>query len=274
MSMPTPAALLAVTALSTSFVAEPPAESRRAQVRLLAETLGVQPSGEHWVGLHVTLQPGWHTYWANPGDSGEPARIKWTLPPGMVGGDIVWPSPHRLANPPFADFGYEREVLLLVPIRTAGLRVAAATLEADVRLLVCKDVCVPERTRLTLTLPVEPRPQKRPDVEPLFTAARRRVPREPPPTWRLRAEARERHVILTIETAQPPSAVEFFPARPLEIRHAAPQPFRRTPNGASLTIEIDERRREPPPRLAGILVIDHDQSVTVDVTVRFERPLE
>jgi thiol:disulfide interchange protein DsbD len=265
--------LILAVMLCPAIAGQAPSDTRRAEVRLVAETQGVQPSGVLWLGLHVTLRQGWHTYWANPGDSGEPARIKWTLPPGMTSGDIVWPAPHRLPNPPFMDFGYEREVLLLVPIRTDGLRARSATLEADVRLLVCKDVCVPEHSTVTLTLPVEEHPRKDSDVEPLFAAAKRRVPTKPPQSWRLRAEAGESSVILTIETRKPPSAVEFFPARPLEFRHAAAQPFRRTPAGASLTIEVDERRREPPPRVTGILVIDHDRSVTVDVPVRFARPL-
>lgn len=266
-------AALMVATVSTPFTAEPPTADRRAEVRLLAEMQSVQPSGELWVGLHVELRPGWHTYWTNPGDSGEPVRIDWKLPPGIVTGDIVWPAPHRLPNPPFMDFGYENEVLLLIPIRTADLRrTASVTLEADLRLLVCKDICVPERSTVAITLPVSRIPQKRSDVEPLFAAARRRVPRAPPVSWRLRAQARDRTVIMTIDTEQPPHAIEFFPLRPLEIRHAAPQPVRRSPAAVSLTLEIDERRREPLSHLSGVLVIDQEHSVTVDVPVLAERP--
>jgi DsbC/DsbD-like thiol-disulfide interchange protein len=257
--------------LSTAFAAEPPAGGRRAELRLLAEMRAVPASGTSWVGLHVALRPGWHTYWTNPGDSGESVRITWKLPSGMVPGDIVWPAPHRFANPPFMDFGYEGEVLLLIPITTADLaRTASVSLEADVRLLVCKDVCVPERSTVTITLPVSQMPEKRPEVEPLFAEARRRVPRPPPASWRLRALARDRSVILTIDTGQPPRAIEFFPLRPLEIRHAAPQAYRRVSTGASLTLEVDERRRESPSRLTGVLVIDHEEPVTVDVPVSGE----
>ena len=260
------AVLTAAAAGSVASAADPPA--RRATVTLQPEMTGVRPSDTAWVGLHVALLPGWHTYWINPGDSGAPARVDWKVPPGVAAGDIVWPAPHRLSNPPFVDFGYEGNVLLLVPITTSDLgRLASVSLEADVRLLVCKDVCVPERSTVTITLPVSRSPQKRPDAEPLYSAARRRVPGAPPASWRLQAQAREGRVVLTVDAAPPPLAIEFFPLRPLEIRHAALQPYRRLPQGASLTLEVDERRREPPPRLTGVLVLDDERSVAVDIPV-------
>jgi thiol:disulfide interchange protein DsbD len=262
--------LLAVAALPATATAED-TPMRRAEVRLLSETTGVKPSGSIWVGLHVKLQPGWHTYWINPGDSGAPARVEWTLPAGVTAGEIAWPAPHRLSNPPFADYGYEGEVLLLVPIATPDAAPGSSvSLKADVRLLVCKDVCIPERTTVAVAVPVTGSPQSQTDLQAQFSAARRRVPGPPPSSWRLHAESRDRRVILAIETAEPPRAMEFFPLRPLEIRHAAPQPFRRRPAGATLTLEVDERLREPPARLTGVLVVDREQAVTVDVPVRSE----
>jgi thiol:disulfide interchange protein DsbD len=259
------AAVLAALA-ATAFADEPP--PRRAEVTLVSETAGAPPSGSFWVGLQVALRPGWHTYWINPGDSGAPARVTWTLPPGVVAGDIVWPAPHRLPNPPFVDFGYEDRVLLLVPLEVSKLdRGGSLSLAADVRLLVCRDVCVPERSAVTLTLPVRPSPETRTDVQGLFAAARRRVPGAPPASWSIGAEARDRTVILTIEGTPAPRALEFFPLRPLEIQHAAPQPYRRLPQGGSLTLDVDERRREPPSRLTGVLVHDDARSVAVDVPV-------
>ena len=77
-----------------------------------------------------------------------------------------------------------------------------------------------------------------------------------------------REAVLAIETAEPPRAMEFLPLRPLEIRHAAPQPFRRRPAGAALTLDAVERLREPPARLTGVLVVDREQAVTVDVARR------
>ena len=52
---------------------------------------GVAPGQPLWVGLSITHQPEWHTYWKNPGDSGRPTELAWTLPPGLDAGEIAWP---------------------------------------------------------------------------------------------------------------------------------------------------------------------------------------
>jgi len=258
--------------VAAPLYAEEP-RSRRSDVRLLSEATGAQSSGTFWVGLHVALQQGWHTYWVNPGDSGAPPRIQWTLPPGAVAGDIVWPAPHRMSNPPFADFGYENEVLLLVPITTSALPIGQSlTLAADVRVLVCKDICVPERSSVSLSLPVSRSPTPHAEVEPLFTAARQRAPGSPPSSWRMHAGMRDRSVVLSIDAADPPGKVEFFPLRPVEIQNAAAQKYARLSHGVSLVLQVDERRKDPPARLTGVLVADGTRAFTLDVPIDTQPP--
>ncbi len=63
------------------------------------------------VGLYFKLEPGWHIYWKNPGDAGEPPHIQWTLPKGITVGPMQFPAPKRLPLGPLMDFGYEDEVL-------------------------------------------------------------------------------------------------------------------------------------------------------------------
>ena len=41
---------------------------------------GVAPGQPLWLGLQITHQPEWHTYWKNPGDSGLPTQFEWKLP--------------------------------------------------------------------------------------------------------------------------------------------------------------------------------------------------
>ena len=62
-------------------------------------------------GLYFKLEQGWHVYWKNAGDSGEPPRIRWTLPAGITAGALEFPPPSRLPLGPLMDFGYENEVL-------------------------------------------------------------------------------------------------------------------------------------------------------------------
>ena len=73
-------------------------------------------------GLYFKLEPGWHVYWRNPGDSGEPPHIHWTLPSGLTASPMQFPAPKRLPLGPLMDFGYEDEVLF--PFRFDVAKVA------------------------------------------------------------------------------------------------------------------------------------------------------
>ncbi|MBP6375864.1 MAG: protein-disulfide reductase, partial [Giesbergeria sp.] len=76
---------------STSVVTTP-----RVRAELVADApQGVAPGQPLWLGLQITHQPGWHTYWKNPGDSGLPTELRWTLPAGVDVGDIAWPVPQK-----------------------------------------------------------------------------------------------------------------------------------------------------------------------------------
>jgi DsbC/DsbD-like thiol-disulfide interchange protein len=69
-----------------------------------------------WVGLQLQHQPEWHTYWKNPGDSGLPTQLDWTLPAGIEAGEIAWPVPKKIPVGTLANYGYEGNVLLPVPL--------------------------------------------------------------------------------------------------------------------------------------------------------------
>src|ERR1700720_2790129 len=89
-------------------------------LELIGENQWVTPGHEFFLGLHFQLEKGWHIYWINPGDSGEPPRVKWQLPAGLTAGAMEWPAPRRLGTSNIVDFGYEDAVTLVVPLRAAS----------------------------------------------------------------------------------------------------------------------------------------------------------
>ena len=159
-------ALLAALCLvhTASSVATPlaaPSVVSTAHVR--AELLAFAPEGVAagqtiWVGLQLKHQPDWHTYWKNPGDSGLPTTLAWTLPPEVSAGDMAWPLPHKIAIGTLANYGYEGTVLLPVPLRISPAFKPLATESLLLRLkaswLVCRQECVPEEAEFSLRLPV------------------------------------------------------------------------------------------------------------------------
>src|SRR5882724_5980594 len=124
-------------------------------VELVAEHNSIQPGRDFQVGLKFQLEKGWHIYWTNPGDAGQPPRVTWDLPAGMSAGAILWPYPKPLSAFSAVDFGYEDEVTLLVPMQAnVSLKPATTNLNADLKLIVCQDVCIPGKAKLSLSLPV------------------------------------------------------------------------------------------------------------------------
>src|SRR6202166_3514402 len=84
----------AALALSGSAVA-----TANVKARLVSEASAIAPGQSFWVALELNIRDGWHTYWRNPGDSGQATTLAWTLPAGVTAGDIVWAPPHRFDLP-------------------------------------------------------------------------------------------------------------------------------------------------------------------------------
>ncbi len=108
------------------------------------------------LGLKIEHQPHWHTYWKNPGDSGLPTTLAWTLPAGVQAGDIQWPTPKKLPIGPLLNYGYEGTLLLPVAVTLpADFKAEALDVTLHAEWLVCKDVCIPESGDFALRLPAQ-----------------------------------------------------------------------------------------------------------------------
>lgn len=133
-----------------------PVRTEHVTAELVARDAGVAPGQSVTVGLRLQHIPHWHTYWRNPGDSGLPTTLTWTLPPGAKAGDIQWPAPKRLPIGPLVNYGYEGDLLLPLRLTAPADAQPGSTLQlqATANWLVCNDVCIPESAELKLALPV------------------------------------------------------------------------------------------------------------------------
>ena len=125
------------------------------QVKLVLSAETAKPGDTIWAGVDMKMEPGWHTYWKNPGAAGLPTKIAWQLPPGVTAGQIQWPLPEKLPPIEVTTYGYENEVMLLVPLTietNSNLPEGQVTVKADVSWLECKDVCIPASQTVETTL--------------------------------------------------------------------------------------------------------------------------
>ena len=224
------------------------------RVELISESAGIEPGGHVWVGLRKRIAPGWHTYWINPGDSGEPATIEWTLPAGFEASDIVWPHPERIPVDPAMSFGYSNEVVLLARI-SAPRDVAPgsrAHLRAQVSWLVCEKICIPEEARVELSLPVVAgAPPPDPRGAPLIAEARRAVPGPSPwpASFSAKPGASSSRSARAASTAIASPTCGSFPRNGAPIEHAAPQEVAVRDDGMTIRLA----RGPLPDALAGSL---------------------
>ncbi|MDD2843928.1 MAG: protein-disulfide reductase DsbD family protein [Rhodoferax sp.] len=155
---------LASCALSTGAGAQNNVKNTVTTEQVQAELMahapdGVDPGKTVWVGLQLQHQPDWHTYWKNSGDSGLATSLSWTLPAGVLAGDIAWPLPVKIPIGNLANYGYDNTVLLPVPLTiTPDFKPSALNPELEVKLraswLVCKIECVPQDGDFVLRIPV------------------------------------------------------------------------------------------------------------------------
>lgn len=122
-------------------------------IRLIPQYATVEGNDSISILIEQTIDPEWHTYWTNPGDSGATPNITWTLPPGFEVGPVQWPTPHRIPYAGLVNFGYEDTATIIQEIFTpAELPAGPVTLKADIEVLVCRDICIPEFKTVEVTL--------------------------------------------------------------------------------------------------------------------------
>lgn len=125
------------------------------RVQLLTQNQVVIAGKQQWLGFLLEPEPGWHVYWKNPGDSGEPLKLRWQVPSTLSIGDIQWPVPTEFPVRGLVNYGYER-VLLMLPVNLDPSLLAGQEIPLGVKLswLVCKESCIPGWGEMKLTLKV------------------------------------------------------------------------------------------------------------------------
>jgi thiol:disulfide interchange protein DsbD len=129
------------------------AHAAHTQARLILAADTARPGDTVLAGVDLKMEPGWHTYWKNPGAAGYATKVEWQLPPGVTAGDIQWPLPEKLPPAEVTTYGYDDEVVLLVPLKLAAdLKPGPLDLKAKVSWLECKEACIPGSGSVEATL--------------------------------------------------------------------------------------------------------------------------
>ena len=197
-------------------------------VGLVSEHAAITPGQDFWIGVNFSLEPGWHVYWVNPGDSGEPPRVAWKLPAGFHAGAIQWPRPERIMVPPLVDYGYHGAVLLMALIHAAP----------DAR-----------------------------TGKPAELATRRLLPKPAPAGWKTTARLEGDQFVITVENGHPTRPADFFPLAGQQIANAAPKRVEAFDRGVRIVVKTAEQLLRTPATLAGVLVLARGASYVIEAPI-------
>lgn len=185
------------------------------KIRLVPEVTGIAPGEPFYVGLFIQHEPGWHTYWRQPGIVGVPTSLAWSLPAGFAAGPLEYPEPEATKMFHIKAQGYERDVLLQTRITPpADLKPGQKVkLTGKAAWMCCGNTCHPGSMNLHLELPVVAagKVDLDPRWHPVFEKERAAYAK-PSTAWTARAE--EKGMVVTLDLAPVADAPEGR-ARPL-----------------------------------------------------------
>lgn len=198
-----------------------PASDAHVRVQAVTDAAVVAPGHDFRLGVLLEIDPGWHVYWKNSGDAGLPTQVRFEYGPELEADDWVWPGPRQFQDPGgITTYGYADRVLLWQTVRVrpsvpVGRRL---TLQGEVRWLACREICVPGRQSVRLTVTVGRATEVSGHAE-TFRRFEALVPLRPAalPGWQFRVEAPAPNV--RILEVQPPAgevvaSLEWFPEEP------------------------------------------------------------
>lgn len=252
-----------------------PVKAAYVTAKLKAGSPAGLPYGKTGIALVLQLESGWHVYWVDAGDSGEPPSVEWTVPAGITIGPMQFLTPKRLPLGPLMDYGYEGTAIFPFALEThklpasAGASVTRDTephIQAHVRWLVCREVCVPGKAFLGVDLPRSATRETQASDD-LIASAIKAEPAALPKEDSVQVSASRDHFALTISSGQREDSVEFYPLDEDALRNAADQIVLPNSKGAVLKLERGDISDTLPPHLKGILKLNGNRAYLIDAPV-------
>lgn len=153
------AILGAVVLITTGTAYAQPTDGQHVQTSLHAEGDSIFAGQPFDIIIQQNIEPHWHTYWKNPGDSGAEPKFNFYLPDGFTASEVKWPTPEKILISDLMNYGYEHEALFTVTITPPKeIKTNRINISLDAEWLVCQESCIPESGTYELNLKVGKEP--------------------------------------------------------------------------------------------------------------------
>ncbi len=239
--------------------------SPHSEATLVSEQTAITPGEPFTVALRLTMEEGWHSYWKNPGASGEPTSIDWSLPEGYETGALQWPYPHRIKFGSLISYGYSDEVFLLTTLTPPDTLTPGTTVSLDgkARWLICEEICLPAHSEIELSLPVTEDASEQTKWAEAFASARKKHPK-PVETWSVGAgwSDGEYRLLLRAPDGERPDldGAYFYASEKSVVDPGAPQPVTQEGDTYAIALQQSEYAEDPAGRLRGVLVASEGEA--------------
>ena len=198
---------------------------------LLLDAATARPGDTVFAAVRLRMDPGWHTYWKNPGGPGIATKVDWTLPAGVIAGELQWPPPEKLVpektgadgkvipgqlDYEWTTYVYHDEVILLAPLKfESGVKPGTLELKASVSWQECKGACLLGKQDVTATIQIGGESKPSPETE-LIAAAKKKLPNSAVGLnarawWEKPASGDTRPILLEWSGPAQVDQVDFFP---------------------------------------------------------------
>jgi thiol:disulfide interchange protein DsbD len=228
------------------------------KIELFTDHLKAIPGSTFLLAVKFTIQKDWHTYWVNPGDAGLPTVVELDLPKGWHSSDMIFPIPQKIKFDEFANYGYEKEVLHLIPITIApNSDTGNIKINALVKFLVCKEECLTGSKKLNFSINVTHMHELNIEKLPLFGQFTSELPlREHPVSTNASIVGDRLTLDLSGMELNYSKNLTFFPIEEGYMVNGAEQNLKKNGNLISFELELDKYREANPERLTGLIVSD------------------
>lgn len=219
-----------------------------------------QPGGEVELALLMTPDEGWHGYWHNPGDAGQPMTVDWQLPEGASVGPLRYPVPTRLTIAGLMNYVFKGPYAVLVRLKVPPNAIGVLPVRAELQFLACTDeICVPERGSVALNIPVGKAgvPNAR------FDEWRAKVPRPLGSSARFMVSGERMRLAIPLPASVPVTGAYLFPTTEDVVQYAAPQRFRR--KGDLLLADLP-LKAAPSRSFAGVVELGGGRALSLEAT--------
>lgn len=243
-------------------------DNQGGRMRLVA--LAPDAKGNIRAALQIEPQPGWITYWREPGQSGIPPQVTLAPNSGIKLEKTGYPIPKRITVGAIQEIGYDAPVTLPLDFTIEGKTPAKLELTAFIGL--CKEICIPFQAEYSLALPRSEQPTAHELA--LLDAAKASLPQAPSSDFALEshslsADAKNLSLHLTLPdaTGENPAIYVTGPTGYVFFQQANAK-REGTAYSADIAIAKLPKNYDIKGKTWGVLVVDGDRAM--ETTLAFE----